>query len=634
MNQVMLAIFERNPQAFMDGNVNRLRQGAELTMPSGDQVRSISAGEADRRIREQMQAWQQASGTRQVPVVAEAAVPEVEADVSAPSPEPTPSETPDVAHRLEVVPPESEVFDDGAAVSDGEISRASGRLSELEDQMWAEELEREDLIRQIESIRDAIETREAAGLAVADEEIAILEDRLREAREARAVSETAAAGPESDEVDAYFRELEDELGLGAEDDTIAADSDLAEADDVGADVEPVAEAEPAPAPVARTGSDGGLMAWMWPALGLLVILGLVALVLVMRRSAGSGRASGSKRFAADEAAARARIAARPGSLAAHLALLEALGAQDDTDGFSNALDDMYQQVESDDDPDWQSALNMAVVHAPNHPLLTPNETALADDVDDSDGLDDRTREMLGILGADESEQAPNADEIEPASPDDYEIDSDLQPEDEKHLFEADDVDEFSAPTEPELDQQDDFDLAEISDRLDADAERPARSDDEVDEAGAVAGEDDEDTEDDLELDFSFSSSERAVDADSAGEGSAAESDHEPPHDSEAASSEVDEPMAESGEAEFESDVDPDREIEDFLRPDSDQVGNQPESEEGEPALSNEDAEVKLDLARAYLSMDDPDSARTLLEEVTSGGSAAMRDQAQKLLDGI
>jgi pilus assembly protein FimV len=33
-------------------------------------------------------------------------------------------------------------------------------------------------------------------------------------------------------------------------------------------------------------------------------------------------------------------------------------------------------------------------------------------------------------------------------------------------------------------------------------------------------------------------------------------------------------------------------------------------------------------------MDDPDSARTLLEEIIDGGSSAMREQARKLLDGL
>ena len=57
-------------------------------------------------------------------------------------------------------------------------------------------------------------------------------------------------------------------------------------------------------------------------------------------------------------------------------------------------------------------------------------------------------------------------------------------------------------------------------------------------------------------------------------------------------------------------------------------------DDGDATLSDDDAEVKLDLARAYISMDDPESARTLLEEIISGGSKAKRSQARSMLDEI
>jgi pilus assembly protein FimV len=43
-------------------------------------------------------------------------------------------------------------------------------------------------------------------------------------------------------------------------------------------------------------------------------------------------------------------------------------------------------------------------------------------------------------------------------------------------------------------------------------------------------------------------------------------------------------------------------------------------------------DTKLDLARAYIDMGDPDGARAMLEEVMSEGSQMQKDVAQKLLD--
>src|SRR5690606_4098657 len=52
INQMMLAIYERNPQAF-SGNINRLKAGAILRMPSADEIRAISRAAALAEVRRQ-----------------------------------------------------------------------------------------------------------------------------------------------------------------------------------------------------------------------------------------------------------------------------------------------------------------------------------------------------------------------------------------------------------------------------------------------------------------------------------------------------------------------------------------------------------------------------------------------------
>ena len=56
LKRTMLAIFRANPHAFA-GNINRLRLGAVLTIPSAADVSTISKEDASREIREQMTAW-------------------------------------------------------------------------------------------------------------------------------------------------------------------------------------------------------------------------------------------------------------------------------------------------------------------------------------------------------------------------------------------------------------------------------------------------------------------------------------------------------------------------------------------------------------------------------------------------
>ena len=44
--------------------------------------------------------------------------------------------------------------------------------------------------------------------------------------------------------------------------------------------------------------------------------------------------------------------------------------------------------------------------------------------------------------------------------------------------------------------------------------------------------------------------------------------------------------------------------------------------------------TKLDLARAYIDMGDPDGARSILEEVVNEGDDSQKDEAQELLEGL
>ena len=61
MNQTMLAIFEANPGAF-GGNINFLRAGASLRIPSADEVFQISRGNAFGEVKRQNEAWSDGSG--------------------------------------------------------------------------------------------------------------------------------------------------------------------------------------------------------------------------------------------------------------------------------------------------------------------------------------------------------------------------------------------------------------------------------------------------------------------------------------------------------------------------------------------------------------------------------------------
>jgi pilus assembly protein FimV len=79
LTRMMIALFRANPNAF-EGNINRLRRGAVLSIPSAAEVSAIPMAEAHREFRVQMEAWR---GTAQVASRAKPVTPAVATPVPA-----------------------------------------------------------------------------------------------------------------------------------------------------------------------------------------------------------------------------------------------------------------------------------------------------------------------------------------------------------------------------------------------------------------------------------------------------------------------------------------------------------------------------------------------------------------------
>ena len=62
------------------------------------------------------------------------------------------------------------------------------------------------------------------------------------------------------------------------------------------------------------------------------------------------------------------------------------------------------------------------------------------------------------------------------------------------------------------------------------------------------------------------------------------------------------------------------------------AGEEQQAEAGEAEL--DEVGTKLDLARAYIDMGDPDGARSILEEVLDEGNDAQKQEAEELMGRI
>ena len=72
MNQAMVALLRANPEAFIRGNINLLKQGAVLRNPGQEELAQVDAAQARAIVREQTAQWRQARAAIPQPAVADA----------------------------------------------------------------------------------------------------------------------------------------------------------------------------------------------------------------------------------------------------------------------------------------------------------------------------------------------------------------------------------------------------------------------------------------------------------------------------------------------------------------------------------------------------------------------------------
>ncbi|MBU2676458.1 MAG: LysM peptidoglycan-binding domain-containing protein, partial [Gammaproteobacteria bacterium] len=246
MNQTMLAIYEANPQAF-GGNINLLRAGARLRIPSADEIFRISSGNAFSEVKRQNENWRSGTGY---------------------APPPPPAET---RPSLTLVPPDEEPV---GGVYDDELVTEEPLTREQELQNRIDELEAADVPAQ----RSLIEIR--------DNELATLRQELANIR--GEVYEPPVDEVPVEDVDGPF--VDDSADVETDVDDLFADQDEAVAeepvvDDAAADAVDAAETE-APSTVVLTprASKPGIVdrilgaltsAWAGIAAALLVVAGLL-----------------------------------------------------------------------------------------------------------------------------------------------------------------------------------------------------------------------------------------------------------------------------------------------------------------------------------------------------------------------
>ncbi|WP_397607405.1 FimV/HubP family polar landmark protein [Silanimonas sp.] len=421
--QMMLAIQRANPDAFLRDNINLLRKGAVLRIPTADEARSLANTEAQDRVREQMAAWRALSPTpAPMPSPGEAPTAALPPAATAQAPaRPSAAPSTPASGRLEIAPPAG-----AGAVGAQSGASSGGSGSELRAQL---EQAREDL-----SVREA-ELRELQSRLTEQESLANEQKRLIELKDSQLSAMEQALREQRTGEPAAPSDATDPAASGAVEPAVAgpaaaepADATVVVTPDAGPAAEASDPASPAPAsPTAAAPSEAPVDAaapWysnpmVLGAGGLVLVGGLVGLLLRRRRGTDPKRplpnvppAAGTRsRLSDDEdflsnlpapgeesnAAAEDGVAptpeapsidndtppaanpmlrelernidGAPADLDTHVALLRQLYNTGDTDAFLKAAERMREHVEKPGDPRWREVVVMGMGLVPGHALF-------------------------------------------------------------------------------------------------------------------------------------------------------------------------------------------------------------------------------------------------------------------------
>ncbi|MCC8596214.1 ferrous iron transporter B [Xanthomonas vesicatoria] len=181
LDQTMLALLRTNPDAFVNGNINRLKQGAVLRTPQEDALAQVNAAEAAVMVREQAAQWRQARSAIPQPADAGAAA-------ATPAPASVASAAAATGARLEIAPAVASQTNTAGATSgtsaegEGEMA-ANQQLQQAKEDIATRDAELQDLRSRVADL-EKLKQQQQALIAMKDTDLAAAQKRLADAPQA------------------------------------------------------------------------------------------------------------------------------------------------------------------------------------------------------------------------------------------------------------------------------------------------------------------------------------------------------------------------------------------------------------------------------------------------------------------
>ncbi len=197
LDQTMVALLRANPDAFIRGNLNLLKQGAVLRTPREEDLASLDAAAAEAVVREQAAQWRQARAP--VPQPAQA---QQDAATAQTAPKPAAAAPAAAAGaRLEIAPAvpatrrEAGTKSGTGAGDEGDMVAAQ-QLQQAREDLAARDAEVQELRSRVEQL-EKLKSQQQQLIALKDSDLAAAQKRLAQAGQA-APAAAAAQAPAND----------------------------------------------------------------------------------------------------------------------------------------------------------------------------------------------------------------------------------------------------------------------------------------------------------------------------------------------------------------------------------------------------------------------------------------------------
>ena len=613
-NQMMAALFNSNPQAFANNNINQLIKGSRLIIPTADELQSISQAEALDLVRSHNDNW----------------VPSVSSDDSYSSfqtSEPTYSEpadttSSDIDYGVELAGSTDQEDSNG-----GQEGEAYENLNEnaSAEELYNKDSENAELKERLSELEDIVEVQQAA-LEIKSDDLANLEDQFTETGEEVANESDDVWGDDpsvaltEEEIAAEPESMISDVSISESEDTVVEEEQeqVSETEEqpVASEVKNVSAAQTQEESMVDKGVNWVMNNLQWLALGLLALLTLIFVPKFLR---SRNKDVAEETSFLDDIKSRKNENVSDDDAPAETEDTKVNEPLSEEQGDDEVADDVLADLDkkidfdNDDEEDDEDIFK----GFDDEPETLEDESELdaqeSDETESDDGFD-----LDGFLNDDAADEV--AEEVSELEDELDAVVDDIEEQAEDSLEDTFDVDEDF-----------DFDLSELEELEDTnDSDEDADLSDEIDDALESLSNDAEDAIDDIEesveevvdeaTDFSLDE-DFEFDLDGELEEIAEEAVEEVKDSAEDAFDEVLDIAEDSTESldvssdTSDSEIDLGLDLDDML-------------EDGDVI------DTKMDLAKAYLEMGDKDGAKNLLKEVAAEGNDTQIEAAKKLLDDM